>query len=156
MIKLSAFERSPRLSELKVAYRRTGLASARKQITGAMDAAEYLKSVWDRDRIELVEEFVMLCLDGSNRPNGWLKVSTGGLSACPVDIRIVLAVALQTASPALIVAHSHPSGSLTPSPEDVALTRRLKDASALLGIRLLDHLIITKDSSFSLLDHGYL
>ena len=83
MIKLSAFERSPKLSELKVTYRRTGLASARKQITGAMDAAEYLKSVWDRDRIELVEEFVMLCLDGGNRPNGWLKVSTGGSPRAP-------------------------------------------------------------------------
>jgi DNA repair protein RadC len=103
-----------------------------------------------------VEGFVMLCLDGGNRPIGWLKVSTGGLSACHADIRVVLSVALQTASSALIVAHNHPNSDLSTSPEDIAVTNRLKEAAALLGIRLLDHLIITKDSSFSFRDDGYL
>ena len=156
MVTLNTFERSPKLSELKVTYRRSGRASDRKRMTGAMSAADYLKSVWDRDRIELVEEFLMLCLDGANRPIGWLKVSTGGLAASQVDIRVVLSIALQTASSSLIVAHNHPSGELSPSPEDIVVTNRLKEASALVGIRLLDHLIITKESWFSFLDHGYL
>jgi DNA repair protein RadC len=156
MIKFTEFERSPKLSELKVTYRRRGAASGRKKVAGSFDAARYLKSVWDRDRIELIDEFVMVCLDGGHQPLGWLKVSTGGLTAAPVDVRVVLAVALQAASSALIVAHNHPSGCLDPSPEDIALTRKLKEAAAIVGIRLLDHIIITKDSSFSLLDHGYL
>jgi DNA repair protein RadC len=80
-------------------------------------------------------------------------VSTGGLFAVAVDIRVVLSVALQTASSALIVAHNHPSGNLTPSSEDLALTRRLKEASALVGIKLLDHIILTKDSALSIVDH---
>jgi DNA repair protein RadC len=156
MIKLTDYERSPKLSELKVTYRRNGPTAARRTISQALDAAEYLKSIWDRDRIELVEEFVMLCLDRSHQPLGWLKVSTGGLFAVTVDIRVVLSVALQTASSALIVAHNHPSGNLTPSPEDLALTRRLKEASALVGIKLLDHIILTKDSALSFVDQEYL
>ena len=83
-------------------------------------------------------------------------MSSGGLNAAVVDPRVVFAVALQTASVAIIVAHNHPSGGLSPSGRDREVTRRLKQAGELLGIAVLDHVILTRESSFSFQEHGLL
>ncbi len=56
---------------------------------------------------------------------------------------------------AIIVAHNHPSGQLQPSPEDLAVTKKLYDAGQILGIELRDHLIITKTGWLSLRREGY-
>jgi len=56
----------------------------------------------------------------------------------------------------VIVAHNHPSGNLTPSPEDRAVTRRLKEAGALIGVNLLDHLILTRDGYYSFSESSWL
>jgi DNA repair protein RadC len=73
-----------------------------------------------------------------------------------VDPKVIFAIALQTASSAIIVAHNHPSGSLTPSEHDINVTKRLKQAADLLSIRYLDHVIVTKESAFSFADNGLL
>jgi DNA repair protein RadC len=96
----------------------------------------------------------LVCLNNAKEVLGWVKVSTGGLDSSTVDPRVVFGIALQTAATAIIVAHNHPSGSLKPSPQDEQVTRRLKQAGELLGIQVLDHLIITKDSAFSFVDKG--
>ena len=56
----------------------------------------------------------------------------------------------------MIVAHNHPSGDPEPSPEDVAVTRRLADAGTLLGIELLDHLVVAERGFVSLKARGHL
>jgi DNA repair protein RadC len=123
-------------------------------VASSQNCAEYLRRLWDDDTIELREEFVLLCLSGSHEVLGWVKLHTGGFSHAAVDLRLVLGVALQTASSSVVVAHNHPSGSLTPSPEDRALTRRLADACELVGVRFLDHVIVTRDASYSFADNG--
>jgi DNA repair protein RadC len=57
---------------------------------------------------------------------------------------------------AIVVGHNHPSGRLEPSPEDLDITRRLKQAGEVLGISLLDHLIFSSDGFFSFVEHGLL
>ena len=114
-ITLDQFERSPRLAELKVAYRSRTKAEKRQPIRGPEDVERYLRAIWNKSTLELVEEFVVVCLNGSHEAIGWVKVSTGGLTSSQVDPRVVFAIALQTASTAIIVAHNHPSGSLEPS-----------------------------------------
>jgi DNA repair protein RadC len=57
---------------------------------------------------------------------------------------------------ALIISHNHPSGDETPSPEDRTLTSRLKDAAHLMGIKILDHVIVTNSGFHSLADEGLL
>ena len=159
MITLKSFERTPFLAELKVSYRR-GRPKDGKQgrmpffVASSQSCAEYLRRRWDDDTIELREEFVLLCLNGSHEVLGWVKLHTGGFHHAAVDLRLVLGVALQTASSSVIVAHNHPSGSLTPSPEDRALTRRLAEACELVGVRFLDHVIVTRDASYSFADNG--
>ena len=161
MITLKTFERTPSLAELKVSYRRGRPKDGKQErmpffIASAVSCEKYLRSLWDDDTIELREEFVLLCLNGSHEVLGWVKLYTGGFNSAGVDLRLVLGVALQTASSAVVVAHNHPSGGLTPSPEDFALTRRLKEAGALVGIRVLDHLILAREGFYSFADSGSL
>ena len=161
MITLKTFERTPSLAELKVSYRR-GRPKTHKQdrmpffVSSPVSCEKYLRSVWDDDTMELREEFILLCLNGAHEVLGWVKLHTGGFNHSPVDLRLVLGIALLTASTAVIIAHNHPSGSLTPSPEDMALTRRLKEAGALIGVNVLDHLILTRDGYCSFSESSWL
>ena len=76
-------------------------------------------------------------------------VSIGSLTASLVHPREVLSPALERRCCSFIVAHNHPSGELSPSPEDVATTRRLKDCGDLMGIPLMDHVIVCDRGFFS-------
>jgi DNA repair protein RadC len=126
------------------------------RVASPVSCEQYLRSLWDEDTIELREEFVLLCLNGAHEVLGWVRLHTGGFNHSPVDVRLVIGVALQTASSAVVVAHNHPSGGLNPSAEDVAVTRRIAEAAALMGIRLLYHLILTRDGCYSFADAGTL
>src|SRR4051812_2691095 len=148
-VRLEAFERSPKLSEIRAVYKSRTRASTRKTVRQPEDVVEYLRAIWNKDTLELSEEFLILCLNGGHQVMGWVKVSSGGLNSAPVDPRLVFAIALQTASMAIVVAHNHPSGSLEPSEDDKLITRRLKEAGKLLSIEVLDHIILTKESAFS-------
>ena len=122
IISLQDVEHSPGLSEIKVSYRNQVKVSERRLVQFPQDAIEYLRTIWDTDTLEYTEQFLIVCLNGSNQAFGWVKVSTGGLSASLVDGRVIFAIALQTASSGLVLAHNHPSGGLDPSREDVAVT----------------------------------
>ena len=159
MITLKTFERTPSLAELKVSYRRGRPKDGKQErmpffVASPVSCENYLRTLWDDDTIELREEFVMLCLNGSHEVLGWVRLYTGGINAAAVDLKLVLAVALQTASSAIVVAHNHPSGSLTPSPEDRSLTRRLAEACGVVGLRFLDHVIVTRDACYSFAENG--
>lgn len=161
MISLKTFDRTPSLAELKVSYRRGRPRTDERErtpfrVASPVSCEQYLRSLWDADTIELREEFVLLCLNGVHEVLGWVRLHAGGFNHSPVDVRMVIGVALQTASSAVVVAHNHPSGGLNPSAEDVAVTRRIAEAAALMGIRLLDHLILTRDGCYSFADAGTL
>jgi DNA repair protein RadC len=149
---------SPRLAELKVSYRRGKAAATRPKTVFATseDCGVYLRSLWDRDTLELREEFVVVCLNGANEVIGWVRLHAGAMNTTAVDPRLVLGVALRTASSAIVIAHNHPSGSLTPSEEDRALTRRLSAACRIVGVRFLDHVIVTGPATYSFADRGEL
>src|SRR5262249_35544506 len=144
----------PRLAELKAVYRSRTRITERKQIRGPDGVVEYLRAIWNKDTLELSEDFIVLCLNGSHQVRGWIKVASGGMDSAAVDPRLGFAVALQTASAALILAHNHPGGSLKPSDADKRLTQRMRDAGEVLGIRVLDHIILTKEAAFSFVDSG--
>ena len=102
------------------------------------------------------EMFVSIHLDSRQRIESRHIVSIGSLDAAPVHPREVFAQAVKRGAAAVIVAHNHPSGDPTPSPQDIAVTRRLSEASPIIGISLLDHLIIGNGKCLSLRDEGYL
>ena len=97
-------------------------------------------------RTKQQEYFVCLTLDGANRLIAKRVISIGTLTSSLVHPREVYADAITDRAASIIVAHNHPSGNLEPSQADRDVTERLREAGELLGISLLDHIIITRDS----------
>jgi DNA repair protein RadC len=123
----------------------------RRRVDGPADVARMLMpALRDADR----EHFVAVLLSTKNQVLDVVTVSVGSLSASIVHPREVLKPAIQASAAALIVAHNHPTGVPTPSPEDVDLTRRLARAADLIGIRLLDHVIVGDGTYESLKENG--
>ena len=102
------------------------------------------------------EVFGMLCLTTKHRVIAYHEVGRGTLDTVVVDPRAVFKAALLTNCAALIVAHNHPSGDPTPSPNDVDLTRRLVATGTLLGIPVLDHIVIGDGRYFSFKEQALL
>jgi DNA repair protein RadC len=98
-------------------------------------------------RLEQQEVFWALHLDTKNRLIGRpVAVSRGLLDASPVHPREVFKQAFSHAAAAVILAHNHPSGDVTPSAEDIRVTRQLVDAARVVGIRVLDHVILGREA----------
>lgn len=95
-----------------------------------------------------------------NRANAVIErrvVSKGGTSAAVFDLKDILRQVLVVPGiEAVVMVHNHPSGSLRPSPQDDDITRRLREGCGYLGIRMLDHVIVTQDSYYSYADEGRL
>ncbi len=100
------------------------------------------------------EEFWLLLLNRANRVLGRFKVSQGGLSGTVIDTRIIMKKAIDNLASSIIVCHNHPSGNKQPSDADVKITEKLKKATGMLEIKLLDHVIIADKSYFSFADEG--
>ena len=122
-------------------------------IREASDAADFIRSLFDIGKLQQ-ETFIVLALDGANKPIRTCAVTDGLLDTNMVHPREVFAPVLVARAGSIIVAHNHPSGTLEPSPEDIALTKRLVECGKLLGIRVLDHLILTAEGFISLKERG--
>lgn len=107
-----------------------------------------------RDRRK--EYFTTLLLDGKNRIIRESQVSEGSLNQSIVHPREVFISAVKESAAAVILVHNHPSGDPAPSREDREITRRLKEAGEILGIRVLDHIIIGDGRYFSFVEAGLL
>ena len=91
---------------------------------------------------ESTEVFAILCLSTKHHVLGYHEVSRGTLDSTLVHPREVFKAALLPNAAAIILAHNHPSGDPTPSPDDTALTTRLRAAGTILGVEVLDHVVI--------------
>ena len=124
------------------------------KIKSSKDAAEIFRQIWDVDSLEIFESVICIFLNRANNTIGWFKVSQGGISGTVIDNRMILATALKCLASSIIIAHNHPSGNTQPSDADINVTKKLKDACQIMEINLLDHLIITSDSHYSMNDEG--
>jgi DNA repair protein RadC len=106
--------------------------------------------------IETKEHFFLVCLNNAMQVLSVFHVSTGGITSCIVDLRMLFIVALNCQATQILIAHNHPSGNLTPSEADNRLTIKMKEASKLLDIHLIDHLIVSDYGYYSYADEGTL
>lgn len=102
------------------------------------------------------EEFWILLMNRSARLIERIKISQGGVVGVSVDIRLIVKPAIERLVSGVIAVHNHPSGNCKPSTEDIKLTEKIKAALALFNISLLDHVIVTDNTSFSFADEGLL
>ncbi len=102
------------------------------------------------------EEFRVLVLNNKNHILKNSVVSMGTVSEALVHPREIFRDAIRESGASIIIAHNHPSGVLVPSREDIASTKRIKEAGSIIGIELLDHVIISQGAYLSLKEAGYL
>lgn len=102
------------------------------------------------------EEFWILFLNNANYVIQESQISKGGITGTLVDVRLLLREALEVGAVAMILAHNHPSGTLTPSKADRELTKKIQRGAEVMDIKILDHLIITSDDYFSFADQNLL
>lgn len=88
------------------------------------------------------EHFVIIGVSSKNEPIIIQTVHIGAIASSIVSPREVMKALILSNCAAFIALHNHPSGDPSPSPEDIQVTHRLKDAGELIGIKLLDHIIV--------------
>ena len=121
-------------------------------VCDAEDASPHFASIQAMPQ----EVFAVMSLNGANEPIKTRWITVGLLDCNQVHPREVFADPLMDRAASIIMAHNHPSGTLEPSPEDLALTKRLQRAGELLGIKVLDHLIISAAGFISLKQQGHM
>lgn len=102
------------------------------------------------------EKFCVVFLNQANAVIAHEFVSSGGLTATTVDIKMIMRSAIQHLATKIIISHNHPSGNLKPSEADKQITQKIKQAAKLMDILLVDHLIIAEQSYYSFADERLL
>ena len=138
------------LASIELAKRYT--SQGNRKITSAEDVYNELKSF----SIKQQEYFLVITLDGASHIINTRTVFIGTLNQSLVHPREVFADAIADRAAGIIIAHNHPSGTLSASRADIAVTQRLEEVSKLVGIELLDHVILAKDGFYSFVDEGLL
>ncbi len=109
------------------------------KITSSLDVAELLM---EELRFEKVEYVKLLLLNAKNVIVRIVDISKGGINSAIVEPKEILHEAIKAGVPKIILVHNHPSGDSTPSVADIEMTKRLYQASSIVGIQLLDHIVI--------------
>jgi DNA repair protein RadC len=138
-----------------ISLKKTQTSFEEAQIISSKQAADYIKQFYFDD-IEIYESFFILLLNNANKTIGYAKISQGGVAGTSVDIRIIAKYAVEALATAVILAHNHPSGNLSPSQSDKAMTNKIKEGLKILDIQVFDHVILTVDGHYSFADSGLL
>lgn len=147
-------EKKNKMSLIKIVYKNKQKPSERLKISTIKDCYEAFLSIFDEDTIELKESLKVMFLNASSEVLGYIIASDGGTNNTSMDIRQIMQCALMTNAERLILCHNHPTGDVTPSIDDIAVTYNLKRACDMMGIELIEHLIISSDGCFSFVDKG--
>jgi len=110
--------------------------------------------LWHDMRNHDKEHFVILILDTKNRVIKDDTITIGTLDSSIINPREVFKSAVKSNAASVIIVHNHPSGDPTPSSDDIATTKRLRDAGEIVGISVLDHVIIGEKEHYSFKDHN--
>lgn len=137
--------------EISTELKNSNVNSAKKAFDVFLAAFEIL------DEIDAAKEVFLVLGLKRNRHIKYLDlVSIGTLSGTLVHAREVFRRAIVNSTDSIIIAHNHPSGNMTPSSSDDAITKSLKEAGKIIGIQVLDHIIFCQDEFYSYAENGIL
>jgi DNA repair protein RadC len=129
--------------------------TSKRKITGSNQAASFFREIWEDDLL-IRESMYIMFLNRVNNINAWSLISKGGIVGTVIDNSLIIKLALETLSRAVIICHNHPSGTNVPSQTDQNITVKIKDGLQIMDIQLLDHIILTNESYYSFSDEGLL
>ena len=142
------------VAEIEISYK--PIITDHTIIKSSSQAYELINSLWNKETINLQEQFAALFFNQSKKMIGWKVISTGNMTTCIVDIKLLVSLALHCMATHVVIVHNHPSGNLKPSESDESITKKIKDALKLIDVQLQDHFIITENGYFSFNDEGLL
>ncbi|EDM35967.1 DNA repair protein [Pedobacter sp. BAL39] len=142
-----------KIPEIKLMYNPRVKASDRPKVGNAKETYKIFIQDWNRHKIYLIEQFKILLIDKRMSVLGIVTIGSGGLDGVYVDPKMVFAPAIISGASAIVLAHNHPSGEVTPSPADIKLTNDLVTLGEILHVKVLDHLIVTRGHYFSFIDN---
>lgn len=130
----------------------------RQRIKRSFEAADILRAWYDNTGMfEQREMFTALFLNRANDFIGLIEAGSGNAFACVPDKKFILRAAILCNASSIILCHNHPSGNLIASENDKSLTMELKQASKLIDIEIVDHIILAPDFGYlSFSDDGIL
>ncbi len=132
-------------AELTVSYQVTPDWSSIPIVSSSEDAYKAIFPFFPPHTVALQEYFIVCYLNHANKMVGVYLTYSGGVTHTLADARIILGVAVKTATVGVLLAHNHPSGNLKASTADIDLTKRLVQARKIMDINILYHLIITPE-----------
>jgi DNA repair protein RadC len=139
-----------KVNEVKVQYSKKIVGN----VSNSHSAANYCKSIPEfENRMEYQEVFAAIYIDTGNNILCHQIIGIGSISGAMADIRIIMSTALKTLATSIIICHNHPSGNLIASTADINLTKKVKEAANFFDIKLIDHIILTKESYYSFADN---
>lgn len=100
------------------------------------------------------EHVIICCVDNRMKPTCIQVAGIGTINSCLISVPEIFKAALLSNAAGLILFHTHPSGEVKPSPEDIEVTKKIRDAGKLLDIRLQDHIILGAGEYFSFRESG--
>ena len=120
-----------------------------KKITSPQDVAEiFIPLLAD----EVKENFIVVCLNSSNKIIKYEKISVGNLNSSVVHPREIFKTAIENNSASIILMHNHPSGNPEPSQTDISVTKRIAEAGKIMDIPVFDHIIIAGSTFLSFVE----
>ena len=145
------FRKDIQIPEIKVRYNR---GKTFTKISESKDVHLFLKRVYGR-QISVQEHFVLLLADNNLNIIGYYKHTVGTPVSTLVDIPMLMGIVLKSMARSFIISHNHPAGNNNPSEADRKLTKQIQKSANDLGLKLLDHIIVThKNGFYSFADEG--
>lgn len=149
---LEPFETLRILAAMEIGRRAASIkGKVSREITSVEDAFQFFQNL----RSDRQEHFCAAYLNTKGVVIASRTIHIGTLNMSLVGVREVFTEAVRSSAASLIVAHNHPSGDPTPSPEDIQITRKLAEVGELLDIPLQDHIIVGADRCVSLMREGH-
>ncbi|RTX70532.1 DNA repair protein RadC [Mammaliicoccus sciuri] len=122
----------------------------KRSIGEPKDAADIMREfIGNADR----EHFILICLNSKNEPTHIETVSIGTINFAVIHPRETFKTTILSNATGIIIGHNHPSGDVTPSPEDIKITQRIKEISEMMGIILYDHITFSENDHHSIMDN---
>jgi DNA repair protein RadC len=139
--------------EVKLRITRGKKVRSAKIIT-ASDTAEILKKFITAAKIQTQEYSFAIYLNNANNVLAVYQFGMGGFTATIMERRLLMAAALKLGATAIILCHNHPSGNLTPSNADKVITKQISELANIHDIKVLDHVILTREGYYSFANEG--
>lgn len=148
---LGAAKAASLMAAFELGRRAIGTGEGQPAITGPEDLVALVRpQLMGRPQ----EEVLVVVMNAANKVIRTVSLSSGGADRCLLTVRDALSAVLRNDGVAFALAHNHPSGNPTPSPEDIRATREIERGAVGLGLRFLDHVIIAGANWSSLKEQG--